>query len=113
MSPNGVIFRGMTPDSPLRRWRRKHGFTQGQLAKSCGVAMQTVARWERAEQEGGRSPTGQALVRLIQLTKIPAEGLIFPESYLREHPMYLEQWATGPQLRGRPRRQPPEEGHPE
>jgi transcriptional regulator with XRE-family HTH domain len=108
MKQAGVISGDMTPDSPLRRWRRKHGFTQGQLAKSCGVAPQTVARWEKAEQEGGRSPTGQALVRLIELTKIPAEGLIFPERFLREHPSYLGVWATEPQPRGRPRQQPPE-----
>jgi transcriptional regulator with XRE-family HTH domain len=107
MNPSGVISKGMTPDSPLRRWRRKHGFTQGQLAKSCGVAPQSVARWERAEQEGGRSPTGEALVRLIALTKIPAEALIFPERFLREHPTYLVDWASGPQQRGRPK-QPPE-----
>jgi transcriptional regulator with XRE-family HTH domain len=109
MKQSGVISMRMTPDSPLRRWRRKNGFTQGQLARSCGVAMQTVARWERAEQPGGRSPTGDALVRLAELTRIPLEGLIAPERYLREHPNYLAQWATGPQRRGRPKR-PPEEG---
>jgi transcriptional regulator with XRE-family HTH domain len=109
MRPVGVISGAMTPDSPLRRWRRKRGLTQGQLAKLCGVNLQTVARWEKAEQEGGRKPTGEALLCLIKETKIPAEGLLFPERYLRDHPDYLSRWASGPRSPGRPK-QPPEEG---
>jgi transcriptional regulator with XRE-family HTH domain len=108
----GVKSWGMTPDSPLRRWRRKHGLTQGELAKRCGVNLQTVARWEKAEQKGaGRKPTGEALLCLMRETKIPAEGLLFPERYLREHPSYLAAWASGPRRRGRPRQEPsPGEG---
>ncbi len=105
----GVISGGMTPDSPLRRWRRKHGMTQEQLALACDVAPQTVARWERAEQPGGRKPTGEALLRVMRITKIPAEALIQPESFLREHPTYLAAWATEARGRGRPK-DAPEEG---
>ena len=111
MTPDGVISGVMTPDSPLRRWRRKRGLTQGQLAKLCGVNLQTVARWEKAEQAGGRKPTGEALLCLIRETKIPTEGLLFPERYLREHPGYLEAWASGPRRPGRPKRS--EEGTPD
>jgi DNA-binding XRE family transcriptional regulator len=30
----------------LQTWRKKNGYTQGQLAKALGVATQTVYRWE-------------------------------------------------------------------
>jgi transcriptional regulator with XRE-family HTH domain len=30
----------------LQAWRKKKGYTQGQLAKVLGVATQTVYRWE-------------------------------------------------------------------
>jgi transcriptional regulator with XRE-family HTH domain len=111
MNPVGVISWGMTPDSPLRRWRRKQQLTQGQLAKRCGVNLQTVARWEKAEEKGGRKPTGDALLCLMRETKIPAEGLLFPKRYLQQHPEYLQAWASGPRRPGRPK-QPPEEGGP-
>jgi transcriptional regulator with XRE-family HTH domain len=104
MQPTGVIFEGVTPDSPLRRWRRKHGFTQTSLAARCGVSANAVARWEKAKQEGGRKPAGEALICLMALTRLPAEALIFPERYLRDHPAYLEAWASAPQRRGRPKR---------
>jgi transcriptional regulator with XRE-family HTH domain len=102
MDPTGVISQSMTPDSPLRRWRLKRKLTQGQLATLCGVKMQTVARWERAEQDGGRKPTGRGLVELIRHTKLPAEALLFPETYLREHPEFLQAWASESRGPGRP-----------
>jgi transcriptional regulator with XRE-family HTH domain len=111
MSHAEVFLEAMTPDSPLRRWRNKHGYTQAWLARRCQVAVSTIARWEKAEQRGGRKPIGQALLSLLDVTGIPAEGLMFPERYLREHPSYLEAWASAPQRRGRPKRQP-EEGQP-
>jgi transcriptional regulator with XRE-family HTH domain len=109
MQQRGIKSEGMTPDSPLRRWRRKHGFTQGQLGRACGVTGNTVARWEKAQQDGGRKPMGVALVRLIDQTHLPAEALVYPEDYLRQHPTFLAAWASGAQRRGRPPRSRPSE----
>jgi transcriptional regulator with XRE-family HTH domain len=101
----GVISTGMTPDSPLRRWRRKNHFTQKQLARAVGASSEAVARWEKAERPpGGRKPAGKLLVKLLQLTRLPAPALIFPERYLQEHPDFLAAFATKPQSRGRPKR---------
>ena len=108
MSQAGVLYGAVTPDSPLRRWRQKHGHTQAWLAGQCGVTVGTVARWEKAEQPGGRKPAGEALLCLLRVTGIPAEGVLFPERYLAENPTYLAAWASEPQRRGRPRKQPPE-----
>jgi transcriptional regulator with XRE-family HTH domain len=94
----------MTPDSPLRRWRRKHRLTQAAVAERCEVTPTTVARWEKAERRGGRKPAGDALVRLIALTHLPAEALILPERYLTEHSTFLSPWALSGQGRGRPPR---------
>jgi transcriptional regulator with XRE-family HTH domain len=110
MTPAGVISPGMTPDSPLRRWRRSQNMTQKELARRCGVSHNTAARWEKAMDDDGRIPTGDALLRLLELTQVPVEGLIHPQEYLQAHPEYLEAWATGPRGRGRPRKRPPEEG---
>jgi transcriptional regulator with XRE-family HTH domain len=101
-------FQGMAQDSPLRRWRRAHGLTQASLAQRCSVRPDTVARWE----QGSRHPLGEALVRLMELTELPAEALLFPARYLAAHPDYLAAWGSAPPRRGRPRKQPPpEEGH--
>jgi transcriptional regulator with XRE-family HTH domain len=110
MNQAGVVCGAMTPDSPLRRWRRKHRRTQAWLARQCAVTVTAVARWEKAEQKGGRKPAGEALLCLTDVTRIPAEGLLFPERYLAEHPTYLAAWTSEPQRRGRPKRQPPEGG---
>jgi len=107
MQPAGVFFDAMTPDSPLRRWRRQHRLTQKQLAAECGVTPTTVARWEKAEKDGGRKPAGDALVRLIAVTHLPAEALIQPGQFLARHPTYLGQYASAGQGRGRPRKRPP------
>jgi transcriptional regulator with XRE-family HTH domain len=110
MSQAGVLYGAVTPDSPLRRWRQQHGHTQAWLAAQCGVTVGTVARWEKAEQPGGRKPAGEALLCLLRVTSIPAEGLLFPERYLTENPTYLAAWASSPQRRGRPRKRQSEEG---
>jgi transcriptional regulator with XRE-family HTH domain len=106
MNHGGVIWGNVTPDSPLRRWRRKHGHTQAWLARRCGVTVTTVARWEKAEQRGGRQPTSTVLLCLLDVTGLPAESLIFPERYLQDHPTFLSAWASEPQRRGRPKRPP-------
>ncbi len=40
----------MTPKD-LKKWRRENGYSQSQLAKVLGVAVQTVSRWENAARE--------------------------------------------------------------
>jgi hypothetical protein len=47
--------------------------------------------------------------RLIEITEMSADALMFPERYLIEHPEFLARWAEQPPRRGRPRRQLPEE----
>jgi transcriptional regulator with XRE-family HTH domain len=92
-------------DSPLRRWRRQHGMTQEQLSERCGVSVNTVARWEQAD----RMPSGPHVIRLIEITGMSADALLFPKRYLEEHPEFLERWGEIPPRRGRPK-QLPEEG---
>jgi transcriptional regulator with XRE-family HTH domain len=108
MSQKCGNFRCMAIDSPLRRWRRARGYSQERLAALCGVQTNTVQRWEQAK----RGPRGVALARLMAITGLSADALLFPTEYLREHPEFLSEWAETPRRRGpQPRRrQPPEEG---
>jgi transcriptional regulator with XRE-family HTH domain len=101
-----IYSRGMAMDSPLRRWRRKQGISQGELAQRCGVSVNTVARWEQAD----RTPSGPHMRRLTEITGLSADALLFPQRYLVEHPEFLARWAEIPPRRGRPRQQPLEEG---
>jgi transcriptional regulator with XRE-family HTH domain len=94
-----IYSQGMAMDSPLRRWRRKYGVTQAQLAQRCGVSINTVARWEQAS----RIPSGPHVQVLIEVTGLSAEALMFPQRYLRQHPNLLERWAEQPPRRGRPK----------
>jgi transcriptional regulator with XRE-family HTH domain len=99
----GIYFQDMAMDSPLRRWRRKHGVTQEQLAQRCGVTKNTVARWEQAD----RIPSGPHVRRLVEITGLSADALMFPAHYLTEHPEFFARWAEIPPRRGRPRQSPP------
>jgi transcriptional regulator with XRE-family HTH domain len=101
-----IYSRGMAMDSPLRRWRRKHGVTQEQLAQRCEVSVNTVARWEQAD----RIPSGPHVRKLIEITRLSADALMFPGRYLVEHPECLARWAEIPPRRGRPKRSVGEEG---
>src|SRR5215217_1481724 len=75
---------GMAIDSPLRRWRKANGHTQRQLAAILGVNLDSVNRWEQ-----GRSvPHEKTLTRLVTLTHLSADAIIYPERWLREHPDY-------------------------
>ena len=35
----------------LKQWRKKTGYSQGQLAKALGVIPITISRWERGERQ--------------------------------------------------------------
>jgi transcriptional regulator with XRE-family HTH domain len=103
-----IYSRDMAMDSPLRRWRRKYGVTQEQIAQRCGVSTNSIARWEQAN----RVPSGPHVRKLIEITGLSADALMFPERYLAEHPEFLARWAEQPPRRGRPRRdRPAEEPH--
>lgn len=39
----------MLAGAELRRFRKDHRMTQGQLAQRLGVNLQTISRWEREE----------------------------------------------------------------
>ena len=105
MSQVGILSGNVAQDSPLRRWRQEHGFTQAQVATACGVKISAVSRWE----QGRRKPFDEALLRLMELTHIPAEALMFPVRCLEQHPTYLGAWASTSPGRGRPRQHPPAE----
>ena len=99
MPPSRHNFSFMAMDTPLRRWRRQHGYTQAQLAERCGVTANTIARYE----EGRRIPRGAQLDRLIELTRLPTDALVRPARYLQDHPKFLQRWASPvPPHRGRP-----------
>jgi transcriptional regulator with XRE-family HTH domain len=72
-------------DHPLKRWRERHGLTQAQLAERCGVRQNAISRYERGE----RVPRGDDLLRLLKTTELPAEALVLPEHFLRQHPDFL------------------------
>jgi len=40
----------MKPDD-LKKWRKRNGYSQPQLAKALGVTPLTVSRWERGVRE--------------------------------------------------------------
>lgn len=69
-------------DHPLKRWRHREGITQAELARRCGVRINTVARWERGEQV----PRGALLVKLLDATGLPADAIVTPERFLEQHP---------------------------
>jgi transcriptional regulator with XRE-family HTH domain len=99
-------FSPMAMDSPLRRWRHQHHLSQAALAACCEVRPDTISRYE----QGTRTPRGEELERLMDVTGLPADALVLPRRYLRDHPEFLAAWATEPPRRGRPRKRPPGEG---
>jgi transcriptional regulator with XRE-family HTH domain len=95
------IFGGMAMDCPLRRWRRSRGMTQADVAQAIGVKPDTISRYE----QGSRRPLGEALIKLLELTGLPANALLLPGRFIAEHPDFLEAWASELPRRGRPPRQ--------
>jgi transcriptional regulator with XRE-family HTH domain len=86
----------MAMDSPMRRWRKSQNVTQTELARRVGVYVSTIAKWE---QQFSR-PRGQALERLVAVTGLSLEAILFPQRYLEEHPDFLATWAEVPPRRG-------------
>ena len=97
---------GMAIDSPLRRWRKANNYTQEQLAELVGVHLDSVNRWE----QGKRVPHGKSLARVMAITNLSSDAIIFPARYLQAHPEYLSAYAEQPPRRGRPPQHPPAEG---
>jgi transcriptional regulator with XRE-family HTH domain len=107
MSAQKTKLGGMAIDSPLRRWRKAHNYTQEQFAALVDVHLDSVNRWE----QGRRVPHGKTLARIMAITDLPSDAIIFPVRYLQAHPEYLQAYAEQPPRRGRPpRQQPPGEG---
>jgi len=97
---------GMAIDSPLRRWRKANGYTQEQFAELIGAHLDSVNRWE----QGKRVPHGKTLARIMAITQLSSDAIIFPVRYLQAHPEYLVAHAEQPPRRGRPPRKPPADG---
>jgi transcriptional regulator with XRE-family HTH domain len=95
-------FSRMAQDSPLRRWRRQQRLTQAALAQRLQLKPDTISRYE----QGSRIPRGEELERLLDLTQLPADALVLPRRYLRDHPDFLVEWAIDRTTRGRPRKRP-------
>lgn len=93
------IMPGM--DHPLTRWRHQHEKTQVELSQLSGIRQGTLARYE----SGTRIPRKAHLLTLMQVTGLPLEALIFPDTYLQEHPDFLREPIRQPGLRKRPRGQ--------
>lgn len=106
MVANKTKLGGMAIDSPLRRWRKAHGYTQEQFAALVGTHLDSVNRWE----QGKSAPHPKTLARIMAITDLPSDAIIFPVRYLQAHPDYLVAYAEQPPRRGRRPRQPPEEG---
>ncbi len=87
------------------RWRRSQGLTQKQLADRLGVHMSTVAKYEQRF----RVPREDELRALARETGLSLDAILFPDTYLQEHPEFLSEWAEVPPRRGRyPEPRPPE-----
>jgi DNA-binding transcriptional regulator YiaG len=60
---NSMLYRG--DKMKLKELRKKHNYTQVQVAVICGVSLFTVQTWER----GCGKPTGERREKLINLFK--------------------------------------------
>jgi transcriptional regulator with XRE-family HTH domain len=83
--PHAVVSFSM--DHPLGRWRAWHQISQEALAQRCGLSQKAISAYEL----GTRVPRDQSLKRLVEVTGLPLEALVFPEQFLRDHPDFLMQ----------------------
>jgi transcriptional regulator with XRE-family HTH domain len=86
MTPQIAVY-SPAMDHPLSRWRAKHGIDQSELAKRCQLSQQAISAYE----QGIRVPRGTSLKRLLEVTGLPLEALIFPIEFLQTHPQFLEE----------------------
>jgi transcriptional regulator with XRE-family HTH domain len=92
-------------DSPLRRWRWSKGLSQAALARRCGLKTNTISTYE----QGHRRPQPSTIDRLVDVTGLTPDALIYPQRYLRDYPDFLAEFAAEtPPQRGRPKRTPEE-----
>lgn len=76
-------------DTPLKRRRLQMGLYQRELAERCRLPFRTYLNYER----GARSPSGEALQRLREVTGLDLGALTAPEQYLAEVPGFLAEHA--------------------
>jgi transcriptional regulator with XRE-family HTH domain len=69
----------MKPTHPLTTWRRQRGWTQAQLAKAADLSQGYITNIETYK----RTPAGNALEALLDVTGLPCEALALPLRYLR------------------------------
>lgn len=62
----------MTAPSPIRAFRERNELTQDGLAEKIGVTAATISRWE----QGLRTPRGDDLQKLCDVTGIPAAEIL-------------------------------------
>jgi transcriptional regulator with XRE-family HTH domain len=95
-----VVYVNM--DHPIGRWRHLHQVSQEELGRRCQLSQKTISAYE----SGTRVPRGPSLLRLMEVTGLPLEALIFPDAYLRDHPDFL----TEPPRQRKRRQRPPAGG---
>jgi transcriptional regulator with XRE-family HTH domain len=76
------------------------GLTQAEPADQCGVKRNTISRYERGKQRPERAP----LIRLMEITGLSSDALLFPDRYLEQHPLDMVEYASDETKRGRPPR---------
>jgi transcriptional regulator with XRE-family HTH domain len=101
MSPQSAVY-SQAMDHPLSRWRAKHRIDQRELAQQCQLSQQAISAYE----QGTRVPRGDALKRLLEVTGIPIEALIFPAEFLEQHPEFPEEPPPEATGRSRPKKPP-------
>jgi transcriptional regulator with XRE-family HTH domain len=73
------------PEHPLTRWRGNNGWSQIQLAKACHPGRGMIAHIEAYR----RIPVHESLERLLDVTGLPTDALVYPKRFLAEHPDFL------------------------
>jgi transcriptional regulator with XRE-family HTH domain len=70
--------------------RRKHGFSQEELAAKLGISRQAVSKWERAES----SPDTDNLIALAALYQISLDALLQSDAESTQNELYAAQLRT-------------------
>lgn len=70
----------------LQELRKKHGYSQEELADVLGVSRQAISKWER----GDASPDTDNLIALAKIYNITIDELINGESFEEHHQKHTE-----------------------